>query len=52
LAAKESPSLVPSIGETHLTVNNFDDAVGSSRFQSGEWSADGYLSFSGIYKID
>jgi len=51
-SAGENPALVTQLGGTYLHVMQFDSGVGSTNLQAGVWSSDGYLIFSGIYKID
>ena len=51
-SAGENPSLLPSLGGTHMSVMQFDSGTGSSALAHGVWSSDGYIMFSGVYKID
>ena len=48
----DSPSLQPIPTTTYMAVFTYDIGAGSSAMQHGEWSSDGYLIFSGIYKTD
>lgn len=48
----DNPSLLCVPTTTYMLVKTFDSGAGSTAMQSAEWSSDGYLMFSGIYKTD